>query len=108
MDGQTPKIEENAPASSPHPDSLGIASLVFGLISVSCCCFAEIAALSGGVSILLACISRAKLGRLSGFAVAGLVCGIFGAIVGVTALVISAVLFLSPELSETLERLIFG
>lgn len=105
MNDQTPNFEGQNPAPKPSVDGLGIASLVLGVISLCCCCFVEVSALFGGVAIALACISRAKLGRFSGSAVAGLVCGIFGALIGIVALVINAVLFLNPELASSLESL---
>ena len=70
MNGQTPKFEDRT--TPPATDWLGIASFALGLISLCCCCFLEVGALAGALATVLACLSRARFGRFSALAVAGL------------------------------------
>ena len=77
------------------PDSLGIASMVLGIVSIvfACCCccwkFGFIFSLIAGVvAIVLAIVAKSKAPdhKFSGMAIAGLIMGIIGTLLGVAVM----------------------
>ena len=84
-------------------DALGVASMILGIVSLVCCCCGAFGAVLGGAAVLLACLSRAKLGRFSGVAVTGLICGIFAALIALVMIVFSGILMNDPEIKDAIE-----
>ena len=64
-----------------------VASMVCGIISVICCCTGYAGVIFGILAIVFAIISRKILGYFDGMAIAGLVLGIIGTVLGATLLV---------------------
>lgn len=67
--------------------SWSVSSLICGIISVVCCCIGYGAVVLGILAIVFSIISRKNLGYFDGMAVAGLVLGIMGFILGGAILV---------------------
>ena len=86
-------------------DALGVISMIFGIISAVCCCCGALSAVVGATAIVLACLSRAKLGRFSGTAITGLVCGIIGFLIAAVAVVVSNVVMSNPDVIEMIESI---
>lgn len=106
MNGQTPKFEDRT--TPPATDWLGIASFALGLISLCCCCVVEVGALAGALATVLACLSRARFGRFSAFAVAGLVCGAFGALIGVAMMIFDLLVYTNADFAASIESIFSG
>ena len=70
------------PPQQPKGNGYNIASLVLGILSIVCCCLYGIVPLIlGGLSIAFFVISK-KRGTANGLAIAGLICAIFGIVLG--------------------------
>lgn len=106
MNGQTPKFEDRT--TPPATDWLGVTSFALGMLSLCCCCFFEVGALAGALAIVLACLSRARFGRFSAFAVAGLVCGAFGALFGVAMMIFNLLVYTNADFAASIESLFSG
>ena len=65
-----------------------LASMISGIFSVICCCTGYAGIIFGVLAIVFAIISRKNLGYFDGMAIAGLVLGIIGFVLGL-ALIIS-------------------
>lgn len=81
--------------------AFSIVSLVTGILSILCCCFTFIGLPLGIIAIVFSVVSRKKLGYFDGMAVAGLVLGIFGAVIGTVVFIIS----LTPLVENTLNEI---
>ncbi len=66
-----------------------VASMVSGILALICCCFGYTGVVFGALAIIFSVISRKNLGYFDGMAIAGLVTGIIGFILG-AALIIFA------------------
>ncbi len=66
-----------------------VASMVLGILSVICCCTGYAGIVFGALAIIFAVISRKNLGYFDGMAVAGLVLGIIGFVLGAAILIAS-------------------
>lgn len=60
-----------------------IASLVLGIISLLCCCLWYISLACGALSVVFAIIQKKRAGDMGGMALAGMVCGIVGAVIAI-------------------------
>ena len=58
-----------------------IASLVLGILALLCCCLWYISLACGALSIAFAIIHKKRSGDMGGMALAGMVCGIVGAVI---------------------------
>lgn len=65
-----------------------IASMILGIISIVCCCIYYIGLAAAVLAIVFAVISRVRMGYFDGFAIAGLITGIIGAVFGIAMLVV--------------------
>ena len=64
-----------------------VASLVCGIISLVCCCTGYAGVILGTLAIIFAIVSRKNLGYFDGMAVAGLVLGIIGFVLGLALII---------------------
>lgn len=69
------------PPQEPKSNGYNIASLVLGILSIVCCCIPVFAPAFAVLAILFFVFAK-KRGSSNGMAIAGLICGIFGAILG--------------------------
>lgn len=69
------------------PTAFAVAALVFGILSIVCCCGGFISAIFGVLAIVFAAIFLSKQPSQKGVAVAGLVCGIVGLVLSVLMIV---------------------
>ena len=65
-----------------------IASMILGIISIVCCCVYYIGLVAAVLAIVFAVISRVRMGYFDGFAIAGLITGIIGAVFGIAMLIV--------------------
>jgi hypothetical protein len=68
----------------------GIASMVCGILSMLCCCIRAVPLILAIAAIALAVVETVREKKMSGFAIAGIVTGAIGLILGVTSLVMDA------------------
>lgn len=74
---------ETAPVANPN-NGMAIGSLICGIVGLVSCCCCGIGAIVGIVGVVLAILSKKKNGgKLSGLAIAGLVCSILSILSGV-------------------------
>ena len=78
------------------PKTVGwsVASMILGILSLAFCFFGWTGAIFGIGAIVFSVVSKRNLGYFDGKAIAGLICGIFGCVFGIAAIVAS---FLIPE-----------
>ncbi|MBO7304536.1 MAG: DUF4190 domain-containing protein [Clostridia bacterium] len=69
-------------------------SMVFGILSVVCCCLTYVALVFGILALVFAVVSRTRLGYFDGMAIAGLVLGVFGTVIGFSFAILP---FLIPD-----------
>lgn len=62
-------------------DGFGIAALILGIISLLCCCLYPVTWFVGLLGIVFAIVSRKKMGKFTGIAIAGLVCAAIGTVI---------------------------
>ncbi len=79
MDNYTPEttVDTSVAVEEKKPFAiLGLISMICGILAIliGCCC-AIAGILLGIVAVVLAIIERVKMGKFSGFALAGLICG---------------------------------
>ncbi len=72
-----------------------IASLVLGICSLLCCCLWYVSLACGALAVAFAIINKKHAGEMNGMALAGLVCGIVGAVIGIMIFAYSLVLSLT-------------
>ncbi len=89
--GVNPYVTPNpygAPMNNANPNNgFAIGSLVCGILGILCCCCCGSGSLLGIVGIILAIVSRGKNGgKMSGLAIAGLVCSIVSIFAGVVGI----------------------
>jgi len=86
--GFTPPPYGNNPFwSQPQPqepksNGYNIASLVLGILSIVCCCLYGVVSLICGILSIVFFVISKKNGNANGLAVAGLICAIFGLVLG--------------------------
>ena len=71
------------------PKTLGwsVASMVLGILSLVCCCLPFGGLAFSVAAVVLSVVARKTLGYFDGMAIAGLILGIFGLVMGVTVIV---------------------
>ena len=79
-----------------------VASLVCGIISVVCCCIGYGAVVLGILAVVFSILSRKNLGYFDGMAIAGLVLGIVGFILG--AAILLSTYFIDEEFLEEYQK----
>ena len=85
--------------------AFSIVSLVTGILSVLCCCFVWVSLPLGIIAIVFAAISRHKLGYFDGMAIAGLILGIFGTVIGTVVIILSFSPIVHTVISEITKEL---
>jgi FtsH-binding integral membrane protein len=85
--------------------AFSIVSLVTGILSVLCCCFYWVSLPLGIIAIVFAAISRYKLGYFDGMAIAGLILGIFGTVIGTVVIILSFSPIVHTVISEITKEL---
>ncbi|HBJ18617.1 MAG TPA: hypothetical protein DDY70_02570 [Clostridiales bacterium] len=68
--------------SRPKTRAFSIASLVLGILSLICCCSGFVSFVLGVLAIVFAIVARRHLGYFDGMSIAGMTCGIVGAVLG--------------------------
>lgn len=86
--GVNPYMAPNAygaPVNNANPNNgFAIGSLICGIVGILCCCCCGGGTVIGIVGIILAVVSRGKNGgKMSGLAIAGLVCSIIASVFGI-------------------------
>ena len=76
-------VVEVVAAEEKKGNGMGIASLICGILGVTCCCGSFLAPI---LSIVFACISKKNTGK-NGLATAGLILGIIGLVLGVVGII---------------------
>lgn len=106
-DREEKKEEENYAytvlTESGKPKNMGVtvASLVFGLISVFVAASGWVALICGILAIIFSIVGRVKLGYFNGYAIAGLILGIFGTVLGIAEILLG---YFLPYIIEYLEN----
>ena len=80
----------------------GIASMVCGILSLLCCCCNEWFGIGLGViAIVLFVLEKVFVKSSSGFAIAGLICGIISVVISILGLIlVEAIMSMFPEIEE--------
>ena len=65
------------------------ASLACGIASLVLCCCTYLSILLGILGVVFALVGKNRCGSMSGMAIAGLICGIVGALLGVVSIVVT-------------------
>lgn len=81
--------------------AFSVVSLVTGILSIICCCGIWVSLPLGIIAIIFAAVSRKTLGYFDGMAIAGLILGIFGAVIGIMVIIFSC-----GPLSQMLEEIV--
>lgn len=68
--------------SKPKTRAFSIASLVLGILSLVCCCSGFLSFILGVLAIVFSVVARRHLGYFDGLSIAGMTCGIVGAVLG--------------------------
>ncbi len=98
----------NFPA--PRNNTFGTVSLVCGILAIvlGCCC-TYLGVLFGILAVVFGLVDKSKNGSLSGLAIAGIVCGAFGFVLAVVAIVINLINYATgntPDYIKELEDLL--
>ena len=84
----------------------GIASLVCGILSLLCCCCSEwLTIFISALGIVLFALEKVFVGRVSGLAIAGLVCSIISIVIALFGLIIGFYLESSGVLDSMTDML---
>ena len=81
------RYDEIFDKGKPKTLAFSIVSLVTGILSIICCCTVWLSLPFGVISIIFAVVSRKVLGYFDGMAIAGLILGIFGTVLGIMLIV---------------------
>ena len=85
-------IWSNQP-ETPKSNGYNIATLVLGILSIVCCCaYGVLSLILGALAIVFFIISKKK-GTSNGMALAGLICAIFGILLGIIFLSYTVLMF---------------
>lgn len=68
--------------SKPKTRAFSIASLILGILSLVCCCGGFLSFVLGVLAIIFSVVARRHLGYFDGMSIAGMTCGIVGAVLG--------------------------
>ena len=82
-----------------------VLSLIFGIVSIICCCYGWLGLVLSAASIAFAVVSRVNLKYFDGMALAGLIIGIFGMVFSLTVLV-SMIIVGTEEFNNIFDRFI--
>ncbi|MBR1383972.1 MAG: DUF4190 domain-containing protein [Ruminococcus sp.] len=85
MDFSTAAYNNNSPDSGGRYSSgMAVASLITGLLSILMCCTGFLSIIFGALGIIFAALSRGRDRRFLGTAVAGLITGLCGLVLGIS------------------------
>ncbi len=84
----------------PKGTGFAVASLVLGILGVVCCCAWYLSLIFGILSIVFAVVNKKQNGKMSGMALAGLICGIVGVVMVVVVGVFDMMLLRDPEFMQ--------
>ena len=106
-DNENKQNNEQKPVWSDNPEEkknngYNIASLVLGILSIVCCCFYGILSIILGVLAIVFFVISKKQDTSNGMALAGLICAIFGIILGI--IYFSMVIFMFDEILAAMEE----
>ncbi len=102
---EPPFFADPAPLSLNQKEPVGfaVASMVLGILSLVCCCFAELGLILSILALLFAGLSRRQLHRFNGMALAGLIMGIIGVVLAAFS-IIDAII--NPVSQEELDAIL--
>lgn len=109
---EAPVVEIEEPAApvaeKKKAPVLGIISLVCGILGIliSCCCTWAAFPLFVA-AIILAIVEKSKTGKMSGFAIAGLICGIVTIVSVIISIVFSAFISFGGFWTEMMEEMMY-
>lgn len=84
---------------------LGIISLVCGILSVVCCCGCYFPLVTGIAAVVLGIVSLKKEPSAKSLAIAGIICGAIGGVLGICGIIFSAVINASGDsITNSLEH----
>ena len=84
-----------------------VMSMIFGILSIICCCYGWLGLVLSVMSIAFAVVSRVNLKYFDGMAIAGLIIGIFGLVFSLTVLV-SMIIVGTEEFNSIKDRFFGG
>ena len=82
-----------------------VVAIVFGILSILCCCMNYIGIIVGALSIVFAIISRKKLGYFDTTSIVAIIVAIFGIVLSLAVIIVSVVVVNSPEYIEMIQEL---
>ncbi len=91
---QTQYTSYNQPAPK-QTNVLAIVSLVFGILSILCCCSAFIGSILGIVGVICGILAQKQ--SKSGMAIAGIICSALGIVLGIAMTIFSVYIMIASE-----------
>ena len=80
-------INEQFAAEQTRKNGFSIAALVLGIVSIVCCCISYLGLICATLAIIFAILDKKQNSSMNGMALAGLICGIIGAVIAVFTIV---------------------
>ena len=80
-------INEQFAAENKRKNGFSIAALVLGIVSIVCCCISYLGLVCAALAIVFAILDKKQNAGMNGMALAGLICGIIGAVIAVYTIV---------------------
>lgn len=74
-------INEEFAAAEKRKNGFSVTALVLGIVCIVCCCINFISLVCAALAIIFAILDKKKNGSMNGMALAGLICGIIGAVI---------------------------
>ncbi|MBQ8350793.1 MAG: DUF4190 domain-containing protein [Clostridia bacterium] len=84
---QGPYFDPYASPMQRQSKAFSIASLVLGIVAIVCCCLSPVSLICAVLAIVFAVLHRRQVGFFEGMSIAGLVCGIIGAVLAIYLIV---------------------
>ena len=109
FENTTPLYEQGTPFRdeiSEPKKGFGIASLVFGIFGLLCCCFWPVGGTCAILALVFAIVSRKQNGTFSGLSIAGLVLAIIGLVMFAYMLIDEIMYAMDPNRAEEEAKLI--
>lgn len=80
-------INDQFAAEAKRKNGFSIAALVLGIVSIVCCCISYLGLVCAALAIIFAVLDKKQNEGMNGMALAGLICGIIGAVIAVYTIV---------------------